>query len=282
MALLGALAIYVRWSHGLEYDGDMANSIRLGDLLLKASVVSPQQVQEALAQQQKWGGKLGAILVRMGALSEDLLVKALARQLNMPRADLRSLDVAPPLRSRIDRSFCEQHGVVPVRYDSERRVLIVAVSDPLNIVVLDELNRLVNIKLEPQLAGETQILEAIRAVYGEGLTSTSVGGESSIKLLNNQNSTLVKRRDEIVPGRRDTAALPSDLDPALPPRQRPVATEPPVPAAPAPTTVTGDRLAELEKLASRQARALRATLELLVEKGVIAQEEYQRALRRGR
>lgn len=258
----------------------MSNSIRLGDLLLKAAVVSPQQVQEALTQQQKWGGKLGAILVQMGALSEDLLVKALARQLNMPRADLRAIDVAPPLRSRIDRTFCEQHSLVPVRYDAQRRVLVVAVSDPLNLMALDELNRLVNIKIEPQLAGETQILEAIRTIYGEGLRPGSGGQESSIRLLNNQNSTLVKRRDEIMPGRRDTAALPSDLDPVLPPRQRPVAPEIPSPP-PAPTAAANDRMAELEKLASRQARALRATLELLVEKGIIAQDEYQRALRRG-
>lgn len=257
----------------------MSSSIRLGDLLLKAAVVSPEQVQEALSQQQKWGGKLGAILVRMGALSEDLLVKALARQLNMSRADLRTMDVAPPLRSRIDRAFCEQHSLVPVRYDAQRRVLLVAISDPLNLLALDELNRLVNIKIEPQLAGETQILEAIRTLYGERLNAASGGGESSIRLLDNQNSTLIKRRDEIAPGRGQTAALPSDLDPATPPRQRPVAREPP-PTPPAPSAASSNRLADLEKLASRQARALRATLELLVEKGVIAQDEYQRALRR--
>jgi len=70
--------------------------MRLGDLLMRAGVVTQEQLDGALEQQASWGGKLGSILVRMRALSEDLLVKALSRQLNIPRADLSQINIPPP------------------------------------------------------------------------------------------------------------------------------------------------------------------------------------------
>lgn len=81
--------------------------IRLGDLLIKAGVVNDAQLNAALNEQRQWGGRLGAILVRMGALSEDLLVKALAHQLNIPRAAIGPTDpivVPQQILDRIDRA----------------------------------------------------------------------------------------------------------------------------------------------------------------------------------
>lgn len=232
----------------------MARTMRLGDLLLRAGVVSPEQLQQALGQQERWGGKLGTILVRMGALSEDLLVKALSRQLNIPRADLTQINIPPPLRSRLTKEVCEEYNVIPLRYDAEKRAVLLAVSDPFNVVVLDDLSRRINLKIEPQLAGEVQIADAIKQQYGAGVANRA-GDETGMRLLNNQGSTLVKRRDEIRP--------PS-----------------PAPASPAPAAATtapassDARLLDLDKLAQKQSKAVRAVLELLIEKGVLTREEY--------
>jgi hypothetical protein len=228
--------------------------MRLGDLLLRAGVVTQDQLQRALDQQERWGGKLGTILVRMGALSEDLLVKALSRQLNIPRADLSQINIPPPLRSRLTREVCEEYGVIPVRYDSERRAVLLAVSDPFNVVVLDDLSRRINLRVEPLLAGEQAILEAIAVQYASQATKEETG----LKLINNQGSTLIKKRQDVL--RRGQASAP---DPA------------PMPTPPATGGYGEDsRVAELDKLAQKQSKALRAVLELLIEKGVLTREEY--------
>lgn len=230
--------------------------MRLGDLLLRAGVVTQDQLQRALDQQERWGGKLGTILVRMNALSEDLLVKALSRQLNIPRADLNQINIPPPLRSRLTREVCEEYGVIPVRYDSERRAVLLAVSDPFNTVVLDDLSRRINLRIEPLLAGEQQILEAIAVQYA----SQPSKEETGLKLINNQGSTLIKKRQEIRP-----RGSPPEEPAAPPPARAPAAREPPADYG---------RVAELDKLAQKQSKALRAVLELLIEKGVLTREEY--------
>ena len=89
--------------------------IRLGDLLIRAAVVNEAQLNAALAEQQKWGGRLGTILVRMGALSEDLLVKALSRQLNIPRAAIGANDpltIPKAILARVERAVCERTVIV--------------------------------------------------------------------------------------------------------------------------------------------------------------------------
>src|SRR5919204_6477003 len=62
--------------------------IRIGDLLVKAGVITELQLKAALAEQQQWGGKLGDILVRMEFLTEEVLVRALSKQTGIARADL--------------------------------------------------------------------------------------------------------------------------------------------------------------------------------------------------
>ena len=151
----------------------MSPPTRLGDLLLSAGVVTDLQLQTALAEQQRWGGRLGTILVRMGALSEDLLVKALSKQLGIPRADLSSISVPESIRARLDNETCERLGIIPIRYIQERRALVTAVSDPFNVVILDDLSRRVGLRIEPVLAGETQIHQAIQRLFGDTLKAST-------------------------------------------------------------------------------------------------------------
>lgn len=241
-------------------------TIRLGDLLLRAGVVTQHQLNEALAEQQRWGGKLGSILVRTGVLPEDLLVKALSRQLGIPSADLRELRVPDSILQRIDRNLCEQHLVLPIAYIQQRRSLAVAVADPTNVVFLDDLSRRVGLRIETLLAGEKAILEGIQRLFGESVDTSVSGDEPGMKLVNNHGTTLIKTRDQIVAEHRarsqanQTAAAPSSM---------------PAPAAPAPVT-TGGALVRPEhvQMIEKQAKAVRAICELLIDKGVMTRDEF--------
>src|SRR5947207_13423685 len=87
--------------------------IRIGDLLVKAGVITELQLKAALAEQQQWGGKLGDILVRMEFLTEEVLVRALSNQTGIPRADLHGEATRAAL-ALIPAEVAEQFGLVPV------------------------------------------------------------------------------------------------------------------------------------------------------------------------
>src|SRR5690349_10304689 len=104
-------------------------------MLVKAAVINELQLNAALAEQQRWGGRLGQILVRMGALSEDILVLALCRQLALPKAELATMTAVPDvLKERLTQEICERYHVLPMAYIQERRAVQLAMSDPFDVV----------------------------------------------------------------------------------------------------------------------------------------------------
>ncbi len=151
----------------------MATRIRLGELLVRAGVIDDMQLKAALAEQHRWGGRLGRILVDMSFVSEDILVKALSKQLGVERADLSRVFVPKPVMDKISVDFAQTNALCPVRYDEGRRSLLVATADPTNVTALDELRFKTGLRIETALAGEHEIHNAIqrymRAVDGVGI-----------------------------------------------------------------------------------------------------------------
>ncbi len=91
-------------------------SIKLGELLLKAKVLSEEKLQEALTEQQKWGGKLGEILVRKNLLTEEMLVKALSKQLNVPPVNLDSVQGIPAhVRAKVPIEMARDLSALPLQ-----------------------------------------------------------------------------------------------------------------------------------------------------------------------
>jgi hypothetical protein len=227
----------------------VSQPIRLGELLVRAGVVTDLHLQAALAEQQRWGGRLGSILVRMGALSEDLLVKALSKQLGIPRADLDNIRVPDAILAALPREVCEQLGFLPMQYVSERKALVIALADPSNVSLLDDLSRRVRLKIEPMLAGESQIRVAIARLYA-GVGHSENPNETALRLVNNLGDSI--------------------------PEQAPVANRGRVPTfvdIPAVTSGLGPNVDELLAQAQRQARAMQLLVDLLIERGVVTREE---------
>jgi hypothetical protein len=269
----------------------MSQQIRLGDLLLRANVVNEQQLSQALHEQKQWGGRLGTTLVRMGIVTEELLVLALSRQLNMPRAALGPSDpinVPAQLLERVDRGLCERHMFLPVAWIAERRAVQVAVADPFNVVVLDDLGRRLGLRIETLIAGETQIAQAIARVYGGADVDVSGRSSEGMPFLDNSGAALGSR-PPTRPTMQGVGAPESPTRPPSPKFSRPpsstsmlgVGTAPA--AAPLPAT-TGTTIPpashgpeELRAAAEQQRRATRALVELLVERGVLDPSVLQRA-----
>jgi hypothetical protein len=235
--------------------------IRIGDLLVKAGVITDLQLKAALAEQSQWGGKLGDILVRMEFLTEEVLVRALSKQSGIPRADLSGEPNKGAL-ARISPETAEEFNVVPVGVKEEGRTLVVAMSDPGNVMVTDHVRQIAGCKIEAHLAGASAIRNAIARWYrGAELNEEQSTG---MKIMNNAGNTMVtvdprKKRAEAT-GRTAASAPP----PVAKPKNgggdlRPSAVE---------------VLRGVEETQRRSVAALKAMVELLIEKGVFSREEY--------
>jgi len=238
--------------------------IRIGDLLVKAGVITDLQLKAALAEQSQWGGKLGDILVRMEFLTEEVLVRALSKQSGIPRADLSGEPNKGAL-ARISPETAEEFNVVPVGVKEEGRTLVVAMSDPGNVMVTDHVRQIAGCKIEAHLAGASAIRNAIARWYrGAELNEEQSTG---MKIMNNAGNTMVtvdprkQKRPETPPITGRTGSIPP---PVTRPRNgggdtRPSAVE---------------VLRGVEETQRRSVAALKAMVELLIEKGVFSREEY--------
>ncbi len=138
--------------------------LRLGELLVKAGVITEMQLLAALQEQKQWGGKLGDLLVRMNYMSEDIFVRALSKQLGLSRADL-ALDIPPAALATLPEEWVQKHETVPISLVEDGKTLVVATSDPLNFALLDDARSLSGLRVVAQVAGTSAIRNAISRAY---------------------------------------------------------------------------------------------------------------------
>ncbi len=247
-------------------------NIKLGDLLVRAKVISDGQLKAALAEQKKWGGKLGEILVRMEFCSEEIVVKALAKQLGIQTADVEAVEVSPLVLQKAPLKAVEDLDLVPLQLKDDGKTLVVAVSDPSNVESLDTLRARTGCRIIPLLAGATAIARArARIYYGEA--DLDSGGEAGFKVTDAQGRTMVKDIRDIRPPPGYVPPAPK----AAPAPQPAVAARPPPPVAAADPSQLLDALEQVQR---KEVSVLKAMVELLVEKGVFTREEYLARIKR--
>jgi type IV pilus assembly protein PilB len=138
---------------------------RLGELLVRENLISLQQLQKAQEEQRKTGGRIGSLLVKQGAIAEGDLTNFLSKQYGVPAISLKDFDVDDEVVKLIPRNIAEKHQVVPVNRAGSS--LIIAMSDPSNIFAIDEIKFHTGYNVEPVVASEQAIREAIERYYTE-------------------------------------------------------------------------------------------------------------------
>ena len=150
---------------------------RLGEMLVEAGKVTPEQLEKALAAHKRSGERLGRVLVQQGVITETGLLKVLEEALGIPLVDLST---TPPVKEAvrlIPMSLAERHHVIPVRKVGNR--LVVAMVDPTNFFAIDDLRMVTQCDIEPVMASEADIRHAIEQSY-----SVSDLVEKSVNRLN--------------------------------------------------------------------------------------------------
>ena len=137
---------------------------RIGDLLIREGVITKEQLQQALREQKENGTRIGYNLVKLGFIQETELTKMLARQYKMPAVDLSRFELDPKIAKLVPTDLAVKHLVVPLKRDG--RTLTVAMADPTNLGVLDDLKFITRYDIFPVIAGEFTLRSVIEKHYG--------------------------------------------------------------------------------------------------------------------
>jgi hypothetical protein len=211
---------------------------RIAEILLQAGLIDDLQLRSAMGYLNQWGGRLGHALIEKRFATEDDVVAALSQALHLEPMRLGSIPRDAAALAKLGAEFCKDKAVFPVALRDGGRTLLLAMADPTDQALAEEVSHLAHVRVTVALAGEQQIRAAIERLYhGREMASPP--------------------------------KAPSQLTPPVP--------EPPdaPPEVPAPSVSTGfgpRELAQLQSLAENQeksGRILRALRELLVEKGYL-------------
>ena len=263
--------------------------IKIGDLLVKAGVITELQLKAALAEQSQWGGKLGDILVRMEFVTEEVLVRALSKQTGIPRADLTG-DADHDALARIAPEVAEEFGVVPIAMQDDRTIVL-AMSDPNNVMITDHLQTVTGTRVVARLAGPSAIRAAISRWYrGEELSTTErTDPNARLQIVSNSHasdlpSPRVSGRPSLPPPPVDEVGSGSTQQFASSPVSAQAAahsrTAQPQPEVEPSGPSASEILRGVEETQRRSVAALKAMVELLIDKGVFSRDEYLARVKR--
>jgi type IV pilus assembly protein PilB len=146
---------------------------RLGELLLKRNYITPDQLKKALEEQKLKGGRLESNLVKLGFIKEDELLSFLSAQYRVPSVKISKMEINPNVIKLIPSSISKKYFIIPINRVGPK--LTLAMSDPSNIVVIDEIKFMTGFNVEPVVASETEIIDAIKKYYGGGGNVAGLG-----------------------------------------------------------------------------------------------------------
>ncbi len=139
-------------------------SVRLGEILVKENLISQDQLQKALEFQRSNGGKLGSCLTKLGFITDDDITGVLSRQYGVPSINLKYYEIDPNVIRLIPQDTALRYQVVPLSRVGS--VLTIAMTDPTNVFAMDDVKFMTGFNVEPVVASEAAIAEAISRCYG--------------------------------------------------------------------------------------------------------------------
>jgi type IV pilus assembly protein PilB len=154
-------------------------AVRIGELLLKEKRITAEQLQEALNYQRQNGGKLGLNLIKMGFIKDEEMTALLSRQYGVPSIALAEFEIDPTVVKLVPADTAQKYQIVPL--SRAGATLTIAMTDPTNVFAMDDIKFMTGYNVEPVVASETAVLEAIQKYYGKVL-GAGAGGTSALEV----------------------------------------------------------------------------------------------------
>ena len=139
-------------------------SAKLGEILVRENLISPQHLREALDYQREHGGRLGFNLVKLGLISDDMITAVLSRQYGIPSVNLDLFSIDPSVLSLIPQEVAQKHSVLPL--SRVGATLTLAMVDPTNVFAMDDVKFMTGLNVEPVVVAEGSVQQAIAKYYG--------------------------------------------------------------------------------------------------------------------
>ena len=169
--------------------------VRIGDMLIREGKITESHLQEALRRQEQRGGRLGQILVEMKAIAEEEILRTLAQQLHIPRAQIpRLANFSTELLSVVPESLASRYRVVPLK--KEGNLLSVAMVDPFDIPVLDDLRVVTGLEIQPLIASEAEVQDVIERLYRQREGEEAALSQDLLKDILQSDVELQKKEEE--------------------------------------------------------------------------------------
>ena len=139
-------------------------SAKLGEILVRENLVTPQQLREALDYQRTRGGRLGSNLVKLGVISDDVITAVLSRQYGVPSINLDLFHIEDEVIKLISQEVALKYMVLPVSRVGS--TLTLAMADPTNVFAMDDIKFMTGFNVEPVIASEQSIQMSVGKYYG--------------------------------------------------------------------------------------------------------------------
>src|SRR5919106_4502241 len=150
-------------------------AVRIGDLLLKEKRITPAQLQEALNYQKTNGGKLGLNLVKLGFVTDEEITSLLSKQYGVPSINLSQFEIDAAVIKLIPPDTAQKYQIIPLSRSGA--TLTIAITDPTNVFAMDDIKFMTGYNVEPVVASETAVLDAIHKYYA----SSAKGRRASVE-----------------------------------------------------------------------------------------------------
>jgi type IV pilus assembly protein PilB len=172
-------------------------SAKLGEILVRENLISPQHLREALDYQREHGGRLGFNLVKLGLVSDDMITAVLSRQYGIPSVNLDLFNIDPSVLSLIPQEVAQKHSVLPL--SRVGATLTLAMVDPTNVFAMDDVKFMTGLNVEPVVVAEGSVQQAIAKYYGTSreieLASATVEEVSRLPSKSSNNGGAITHAD---------------------------------------------------------------------------------------
>src|SRR5512135_3429322 len=149
-------------------------AVRIGELLLKEKRITPAQLQEALNYQKQNGGKLGFNLVKLGYVKDEEITALLSKQYGVPSINLAQFDIDPTVIKLVPAETAQKYQIIPLSRSGA--TLTIAMTDPTNVFAMDDIKFMTGYNVEPVVASEIAIIEAVQKYYPAKAGAAGKGG----------------------------------------------------------------------------------------------------------
>ena len=139
-------------------------SAKLGEILVRENLISPQHLREALDYQREHGGRLGYNLVKLGLVTDDMITAVLSRQYGIPSVNLDLFQIDPSVLRLIPQEVAQKYSVLPL--SRVGATLTLAMADPTNVFAMDDVKFMTGLNVEPVVVADASIQHAISRYYG--------------------------------------------------------------------------------------------------------------------